>query len=786
MVFAYLILAHTRPQQLANLVQALMDENVYFIVHIDKKMRAEEFADILPVSNHVFFSRQVKVSWGGFGMIEAVVEMLRTMYEHRIQPDYVHLLSGQDFPLKSSQEIFQFFHENRGRNFLEAHTIPSPHLSESGLNRIQYKWFIEDEGYHRAAQLVEIQKQRNMIRPYFPDVQAYNGSQWWSLTGDCVEWLYQSCCQGNRLYDFYKYTFCSDEMLFHTALLNSEWKDSIVNDNLRCINWESGPEYPKIWRSEDFEYLRSSGKLFARKFDETVDNEILDKLNKYTHIKPESIKKPVIIFRFHENPPVCLNRIELLKLYNPDIPVYGIYGGTEEDFREFDELLSGYLTGVYRIKNRTGEWKWRNFDLALREWYRDYGKDIDFDMAYVVEWDLLIFDSLKEIYAEINGNELGITGLRALSSVENQWFWTTAWRDEYSKLMEFVRKTYKYSKTPFASLGPGLCFPKSFLADYSAIDVPELSNDEIRVPLFAQILDYSIKNTGFFDGWLDPEKRKHFNCDKSPISINVINRELETDKHKIFHPFYGFYPLERLKDGMKIKTIPKIIHQIWSDRHKPLPDFCASLSETWKEKHPDWKYVYWNDEMMNSFVDLVYPGLSKFYHSLPYDVQRWDAVRFLILYKMGGMYVDFDYKCLKNIEPLLLEGKDCCMASEPQTHASTFDVQNLLSNALIASVPKSVFVRKIINKIFSADTLQFERVDKFTFVLKTTGPLMVSRVYESLSPKEKESVHLIPAKNVTPLDIDQVRQMNRETIKEEQCSCLKEAYAIHYFDCSWM
>jgi hypothetical protein len=235
MVFAYLILAHTRPRQLANLVQALMDENVYFIIHIDKKMRSEKFIETLPVSDHVFFSRRVKVSWGGFGMIEAVVEMLRTMYERRIQPDYVHLLSGQDFPLKSNQEIFQFFHENCGRNFLEAHTIPSPHLSESGLNRIQYKWFIEDEGYHRAAQLVEIQKQCNTMRPYFSDIQAYNGSQWWSLTGDCVEWLYQSCRPGNRLYDFYKYTFCSDEMLFHTALLNSEWKYSIVGDNLRCI-----------------------------------------------------------------------------------------------------------------------------------------------------------------------------------------------------------------------------------------------------------------------------------------------------------------------------------------------------------------------------------------------------------------------------------------------------------------------------------------------------------------------------------------------------------------------
>jgi mannosyltransferase OCH1-like enzyme len=763
-----------------------MSNDVYFIIHIDKKVNPDEFVNALPVSDNIIFSSRVKVSWGGFGMIEATLEMIRTMYEHNIQPDYVHLISGQDFPLKSNREIMNFFYENCGKNFLEAHTIPSPRLSESGLNRIQYKWFIEDEGYQKASQLVEIQRQRKMIRPFFDGVQPYNGSQWWSLTGDCVRWLYENCSPGNRLYDFYKYTFCSDEMLFHSMLFNSKWKGSITNNNLRYIDWGTGPEYPKIWRNEDFERLVTSDKLFARKFDETIDIEILNKLKKYRSIESKSMKKNIIIFRFHKEPRICLNRIELLKLYNPDIPIYGIYGGNEENFHEFDELLNNDLAGIYCIKDKTNEWKWKNFDLALRGWYNDYGKDIDFDVACVVEWDLLIFGSLNEIYAGINESKLGITGLTPLSSIENQWFWTTgARKDEYVKLIEYVRKTYNYSKTTFASLGPGLCFPKSFLADYSAIDVPELSHDEIRLPLFAQILGYSMENTGFSKDWFDTEERKYFNCDNNPVSIDIINRELQADEHRVFHPFRDFYPLESLKDMQGNKTIPKIIHQIWSDKYQPLPSFFASLSETWKKEHPDWKYIFWNETMINSFVDMVYPGLSKFYRSLPYDIQRWDAVRYLILYKMGGMYVDFDYKCLKNIEPLLPKGKDCCVAVEPQTHASTWRVQNLLSNALMISAPQNAFIRKIIDKIFSVNTLQFKNSDKFLLILNTTGPLIVSRVYENLSPKEKKSVHLIPAKNVAPFDTEQTRQINSGIMNEELKNCLKEAYAIHYFTYTW-
>jgi hypothetical protein len=124
------------------------------------------------------------------------------------------------------------------------------------------------------------------------------------------------------------------------------------------------------------------------------------------------------------------------------------------------------------------------------------------------------------------------------------------------------------------------------------------------------------------------------------------------------------------------------------------------------------------------------------------------------------------------------------MAIEPQAHEK-YDVRNLLNNALVASVPKSMFVRKIINKVFSADTLRFKSGNKFLTVLNTTGPLMISRVYESLSPKERKSIHLIPTKNVMPFDVGQIKQINSGTINEELNNCLKEAYAIHYFTYTW-
>jgi hypothetical protein len=250
------------------------------------------------------------------------------------------------------------------------------------------------------------------------------------------------------------------------------------------------------------------------------------------------MKKAIIIFRFHKYPLVCLNRLELLRFYNPDTPVYGIYGGSDDELLEFERVLSDYLQEIYVIKNRTNEWKWKNFDLVLREWYNDSGKHIDFDMAYTNEWDLLIFGSLEKIYPGINSGDLGLSGIIPLSSIEKHWYWTTGNAGaEFVRLFEFVCKHYNYSSTPLASLCPGLCVPKSFLADYCKLYVPELCNDEIRLPLFAQILNYPVKDTGFFNGWVNEDERAYFNCDKRLIAYQTIDNELKSNGRKVFHPF---------------------------------------------------------------------------------------------------------------------------------------------------------------------------------------------------------------------------------------------------------
>lgn len=73
-------------------------------------------------------------------------------------------------------------------------------------------------------------------------------------------------------------------MFVQTLVYNSKFKETLFNDkyndkcsaNQRYIDWNTGTPY--IWRKSDVDDLFESNYLFARKFDEKVDSEVIDEI----------------------------------------------------------------------------------------------------------------------------------------------------------------------------------------------------------------------------------------------------------------------------------------------------------------------------------------------------------------------------------------------------------------------------------------------------------------------------------------------------------------------------
>lgn len=226
-------------------------------------------------------------------------------------------------------------------------------------------------------------------------------------------------------------------------------------------------------------------------------------------------------------------------------------------------------------------------------------------------------------------------------------------------------------------------------------------------------------------------------------------------------------------------AIPKIIHQVWEGRTEPcMPTRLQILARTWREQNPDWEYHLWNGEEMDELVKKHFPEYLSMYRSFPYNVQRWDTIRYMILYVYGEVYTDLDTECFKPIEPLL---KDVMIGfgEEPPEHNFYPSVSTLIGNAFMVSEPRCGGWINILKEITDA-MLRDYPVQK---VMHTTGPLMISRIFNTL--KKRYKVTLFPYSKVTPVTKDDMGSYiyQGETVSFHEK--IKEAYCSHYFFGSW-
>jgi hypothetical protein len=233
--------------------------------------------------------------------------------------------------------------------------------------------------------------------------------------------------------------------------------------------------------------------------------------------------------------------VRLLRTLSPDVPIFGLLsdggGSTSSAFGLAGKAVLG-LDGVYRARPR-GRSRPDDGDLSLAAWYRDVGSGMAFDVAHLVECDLLLLDSLERLYASVPAAAVGLTALTPLSEVEHdcEWLQLPDRRRQLERLLSYARAVWAYDGVPYACWCAGACFPRAFLERYAAIEPPELCHDRLRVPLFAQILGFPLADTGFRRGWHDPDEDRFFNRHGREIELAAIGGELaKAGGRRAFYP----------------------------------------------------------------------------------------------------------------------------------------------------------------------------------------------------------------------------------------------------------
>lgn len=293
---AYLILAHKNFGQLRKLVELLDHPLNDIFIHVDAKaadFRPEEWRDVTRHSNLHILPDRIAVNWGGVSIMRSELALLKRAVLSGPY-DYYHLLSGMDLPIKSQEEIHRFFDENLGREFINLWEF-----KKSTRSRFRYYTvFPEGEGKFRTRIVNHIFKGLQMAVGYSinRDVDFRFGSQWFSITDALARYVVQN---EDWLEKVFRHTSTCDEIFLPTLVARSPFRDKIyvteavqnqkeVNlANMRFIDWTRGESvrHPWTFRADDLELLESVPHLWARKFDETVDAEIIDRI--YKKLKPE-------------------------------------------------------------------------------------------------------------------------------------------------------------------------------------------------------------------------------------------------------------------------------------------------------------------------------------------------------------------------------------------------------------------------------------------------------------------------------------------------------------------
>lgn len=280
---AYIILVHTKAGQLYRLIERLDDGHSFFFLHIDKNASPQQFAEVVnSFTKKIKLVKRISIEWGGFGLAEATIEALKEVDKHPTQFDWISLLSGQDYPIKSNDFINRFLSNTTCSAFIEYTVLPDYHRwsPRGGYYRLDKYFFGLGQTNKLAAKAV------NLLSSMFPflrrrkleTLKPYAGSQWWSINNDTLKYILCFIENHPEYNAFQRFTFAADEVYFHTIVLNAESiKQQTQNSSKRYIYWpDTSKPHPEILIEKDLPVIAQSDALFARKFDAEKDEKILD------------------------------------------------------------------------------------------------------------------------------------------------------------------------------------------------------------------------------------------------------------------------------------------------------------------------------------------------------------------------------------------------------------------------------------------------------------------------------------------------------------------------------
>jgi len=295
----YLILVHNNLDQLERLIDKLKTSNSEIYIHMDKKI-----SNFKKINGVYYIKNRQNISRWGSSMINAEIIWFSEIAKNMKKWDHIVLISWQCYPIKDIKYVENYIEDLGNRSCTSYRPIEKKYLDR--INRYHFN----DINFHvpKIFNNIILSIVSNFITLWYPQrvptinlvlevivnfilprrkylinhYKIYRWDQRIVLSSKHVEYIlnFLEKEEWKKFFSHFDYTSCSDEIFFQTILLNNENIKKEINNNLLWyIVREKNSNSPNTLTIKDYENIKKSDKLFARKFNINIDKEILEKLN---------------------------------------------------------------------------------------------------------------------------------------------------------------------------------------------------------------------------------------------------------------------------------------------------------------------------------------------------------------------------------------------------------------------------------------------------------------------------------------------------------------------------
>lgn len=278
MKIANIIIAHKNPNQLHRLVSQFDPELFHTFVHIDGRCDLKPFHQVAELPGVTILPKRRKLVWAGYGFVQVTLDALYRIQQLPEKFFYINLMSGMDFPIKPTSQFYQ--------HLLKVYPERLEHLEIldlsvwPGRHRFERYHLIEwtIKGRYFTERIINkfIGK-----REFYDGMVPYGRAAWFTATDDFMRYCLRYIDENPGFIRFLKTCWSPDEFIWNTLLMNSPFRERLAPHYLRHIDWSEGKVNPKVLTLADLDTLRNDSSSFiARKFDESIDAQIIAELEK--------------------------------------------------------------------------------------------------------------------------------------------------------------------------------------------------------------------------------------------------------------------------------------------------------------------------------------------------------------------------------------------------------------------------------------------------------------------------------------------------------------------------